>query len=281
VPPTADLWNRGPVCGGQRRPSTNRERRLRAADCRCGPAGHPVPHRRQVRDGQIVDVHGLVVALVLRRVVSECLKDRLVDSSSTRHTAIAGRGTSGMNSGARSRHLPPPRRPPPAPCPPSSPLATAEPSGERVWLNGGRRPGRTVETLTGRVNQLGEAEPVQRRAAATSEAARHPRSRAWRHAGTASAAACSSSTRAALRSRNALRRVVAVDESALGPGSAHGSPPGHPSLPGCGISAEPPRLSRYTGQDSTITDAALGAGHPLMATCLDGLGRTLHGLGQR
>jgi hypothetical protein len=122
-----------------------------------------------------------------------------------------------MNSGARSRHLPPPRRPPPAACPPSSPLATAEPSGERVWLNGGRRPGRTVETLTGRVNQLGEAEPVQRRAAATSEAARHPRSRAWRHAGTAPAAACSSSTRAALRSRTALRRVVAVDESALAP----------------------------------------------------------------
>ena len=43
------------------------------------PAG-PVPHRRQVRDRQVVDVHGLVVALVLGRVVAERLEDRLVDA---------------------------------------------------------------------------------------------------------------------------------------------------------------------------------------------------------
>ena len=47
-------------------------------------AGRPVPQRREVGDGEVVDVHRLVVALVAGRVVAERLEDRLVDASTTR-----------------------------------------------------------------------------------------------------------------------------------------------------------------------------------------------------
>jgi hypothetical protein len=45
-----------------------------------GRLAGPVPQRREVGDGQVVDVHRLVVALIAGRVVPERLEDRLVDT---------------------------------------------------------------------------------------------------------------------------------------------------------------------------------------------------------